>query len=308
MNRVIWKRNDANGPGPHPACQGGEEAEQLRAATATAPDPTLLARAVNEAGQLRGCDSTTSFTTSTSEVGSSASRSGSFSLLAFFTALASRAGSRQSPLRSRESRSGYTAVLLDWVEGAVILALYGWLAYRMLAVYSTKGSWADLILLPSEGLVVVLILVRRGTREISRRPADWLLAVVATTSPLLVVSGLGRPLVPVAVAAVVMLAGMLVQVHAKLALGRSFGCVPANRGLKFGGPYCYVRHPMYAGYMVTHVGFLLLNPTAWNVFVYALCYAFQVPRLLAEERLLGRDSRYKSYSDEVRYRLIPGVF
>jgi protein-S-isoprenylcysteine O-methyltransferase Ste14 len=65
---------------------------------------------------------------------------------------------------------------------------------------------------------------------------------------------------------------------------------------------------MYFGYLLVHVGFLLLNPSLWNVTVYVLAYALQVPRLLVEERLLARDQAYAQYQRQVRFRLIPGVF
>lgn len=198
--------------------------------------------------------------------------------------------------------------VLDGTERGLVLLLYGWLVMRILVAYAAKGSWVDLILLPSEGLVVWFILIRRTTSEVSRRPADWLLAFAATAAVLLAQPGLGRALLPPAVGATLMLMGILVQVHAKLVLGRSFGCVPANRGLKLVGPYRFVRHPMYAGYLLTHVAFLLMNPTVWNLAVYGVCYALQIPRLLAEERLLSRDSRYAEYMAAVRYRLLPGVF
>ena len=65
---------------------------------------------------------------------------------------------------------------------------------------------------------------------------------------------------------------------------------------------------MYAGYVVTHVGFLLLHPTAWNAAVYAVSLSLQVVRILAEERLLSQDPAYRDFSASVRYRLAPGVF
>jgi protein-S-isoprenylcysteine O-methyltransferase Ste14 len=102
--------------------------------------------------------------------------------------------------------------------------------------------------------------------------------------------------------------GMVIQVLAKLALGRSLGCVPAHRGLKLSGPYGCVRHPMYAGYLLSHLAFLLMNPTWWNLTAYALAYVLQVPRLLAEERLLAHDPQYRAYQAAVRYRLVPFVF
>ncbi len=38
------------------------------------------------------------------------------------------------------------------------------------------------------------------------------------------------------------------SVFRKVLLGLSFGVVAANRGVKIGGPYSFIRHPMYAGY------------------------------------------------------------
>jgi len=198
--------------------------------------------------------------------------------------------------------------LLDWLERAIVLVFFGWLVLRILVVYSTKGAPGDLILLPSEGLVVLLVLIRRTANDISRRPGDWILAFAATTAPLLVQPTMQQALIPPVVGVSLMLAGMVVQVHAKLVLGRSMGLVAANRGLKLEGPYRYLRHPMYAGYLLTHCGFLMMNPSGWNLAVYAMCYALQIPRLLAEERLLCCDPQYVAHIASVRYRLVPGLF
>jgi protein-S-isoprenylcysteine O-methyltransferase Ste14 len=197
---------------------------------------------------------------------------------------------------------------LDWAERLFVLGLYGWLVARLVGKFLADGGIVNLLLLPSEGMVVIFLLVRRPAATISRRPAEWLLALAATVSPMLVSTGIGQPLIPVTVAAFLLIMGMLVQVWAKLTLGRSLGLVPAHRGLKVSGPYRFVRHPMYAGYLLSHLAFLLVNPTWWNLAVYGLCYGVQVPRLLAEERLLRRDPSYRSYESAVRSRLIPGVF
>lgn len=207
------------------------------------------------------------------------------------------------------ARSGpSTALALDLAERAAIFTLYAWLVTRLIASMAGGGSVVNGLLLVSEGMVIVFLLARAPTDDVSRNPAAWLLAFAATCGPLLINPGRGEPLVPASWAASVWLAGILIQVAAKFALGRSFGCVAAHRGLKRGGPYRYLRHPMYTGYLLSHVAFWLMNPTLANLAIYALCDLVQVPRILFEERLLGRDPAYRTYCGEVRWRMVPGVF
>ena len=196
---------------------------------------------------------------------------------------------------------------LDLIERVVVLALYGPLCYS-LGTAALAGSWADLILLLSEGTVVFFILIRRSTRDMSVKLGDWLFAVAGTAMPLLVRAGGDGPLVSTLFCTPLMLLGFFLQVSAKLTLRRSFGIIAANRGVKIGGPYAFIRHPMYAGYFLTQIGFLLLNPTWWNLSVYLIAFSSQVVRILSEERLLTEDPGYRAFRESVPYRLIPGVF
>ncbi len=198
--------------------------------------------------------------------------------------------------------------VFDQAECLLILPLYFGLTYRLIAGYAATGNVGDLLLLPSEGLPVLLLLLRRRASEVSPQPVDWLLAFAGTVAPLLVVPTSGEPLLPVNVGLTCMLMGLFLQVAAKLALGRSFGVVAANRGLKLVGPYRYVRHPMYTGYILTHLGFLMLNATPWNLAMYAICDGLFLARMVVEERLLSRDPAYSAYCASVPYRVIPGLF
>jgi protein-S-isoprenylcysteine O-methyltransferase Ste14 len=197
---------------------------------------------------------------------------------------------------------------LDWIERLLILVLYVWLLFRLLADYQATGNVISLLLAPSEGLVVLFMILRRPASRISGRVSDWSIAIAATCMPMFVRPAPGTSLVPLLVAVALLLFGTLIQVHAKLALGRSMGCVPAHRKVQTVGPYRFVRHPMYLGYLLGHLGFLAANATWWNAAVYILCYGLQVPRLFAEERVLGTDPSYREYKAAVRFRLIPGVF
>ena len=71
-----------------------------------------------------------------------------------------------------------------------------------------------------------------------------------------------RALVPDVATAMVSALGLALVIVGKMALGRSFGLVPANRGVVVRGPYTLVRHPIYTGYLITHVAFLIGAPDA----------------------------------------------
>jgi protein-S-isoprenylcysteine O-methyltransferase Ste14 len=197
---------------------------------------------------------------------------------------------------------------LDLVEKFLVAAFMVVLTARLLPVVLATGALPPLFLVVSEGVVVLFILLRRPTRDISRRGGDWLLGLAGTLLPLLAIAPQGSPLLPMRVCESVMIAGFVLQLSAKLTLRRSFGVVAANRGIKASGPYRLIRHPMYAGYALTHIGFLLSGPLLWNLALYGSVLAIAVRRIVAEERVLREDPAYRALAAGVRYRLLPFVF
>jgi len=197
-----------------------------------------------------------------------------------------------------------TPRLLDRFEQVTIVILWAFLAYR---VFSATNHFAWLVMV-TETTVMVFVLIRRPTENISLRLGDWLLAITATYAPLLIVPD-GTPVALLAPLAVTLWAfGTVVQFAGKMFLRRSFGIAPANRGIKTDGMYRFVRHPIYAGYLFAHIGTLLLMPTLYNLAIYAIGWWAQILRLLAEERLLSADPAYRDFMTKTRWRLIPGVF
>ena len=197
---------------------------------------------------------------------------------------------------------------LDAAERLVVLALYLFLFVRVLHSFLTNSAPILLVLILSEGLIVFFLILRRRTTNISLKPRDWLIAFGGTAAPLLVDPAGGVVLVPGLVSLVLMLAGFFLQIAAKATLGRRFGLVAANRGVTKGGPYGLLRHPMYAGYSLMHIGFFLGHAGVWNAAVYLAAILLQIVRLMAEEALLSEDAEYRAFCERVRYRLIPGVF
>jgi protein-S-isoprenylcysteine O-methyltransferase Ste14 len=158
----------------------------------------------------------------------------------------------------------------------------------------------------SECLPVVLILIRRPG-AISTSPSAFLTALVGTATPLMLRPHVA-PLLPMALLALLMLLGLFVNVSAKIALWRSFGLAAANRGVRAGGPYRLVRHPMYLGYFITEVGFLLGNPSPSNIAICAVTWSAQLLRIGEEERFLLTDQSYRDLVQRVRFRLLPGLY
>ncbi|MCW3797010.1 isoprenylcysteine carboxylmethyltransferase family protein [Sphingomonas sp. BN140010] len=160
-------------------------------------------------------------------------------------------------------------------------------------------------LILAEMLTVVLLLIRRPG-PIAGTPWAFFVALVGTFAPLFVTAPDGPPVIPAGAA--LMWVGLAISVAAKLSLARSFGMIAANRGVKSRGIYAFIRHPMYLGYAVTHLGFLLVFPNLFNLAVYLTTWTFQLLRIREEERWLCQDEAYREYADRVRYRLIYGVY
>ena len=188
---------------------------------------------------------------------------------------------------------------------ALALCVFVWRAYQS---YLVSRRVSVLLLLLSETITVLLVVLARPPEQTERRPSAVLLTLVGTFYFLFVVLKPGVPLVPRTVGVAIQMIGVTLQIASKLWLGRRFGLLPANRGIVTSGPYRLVRHPIYAGYFLNHLGFVVGSFSIRNAVLYALLYAVQIGRILEEERLLRRDARYAEYAGRVRYRLIPFVF
>lgn len=193
---------------------------------------------------------------------------------------------------------------LDRIEQVTIVALWSLLVWRVL---QSPNHMAPLVLI-AETSVALFVLFRRPTERISMRLGDWLLAATATYAPLLIVPSAELwPVLEVPAVALILF-GNVVQISGKLFLRRSFGIAPANRGIKRDGLYRFVRHPIYAGYLFTHIGILLIMPSLVNLVIYAIGWWAQILRIQAEEALLTQDPDYRDYQAQTRWRLIPGLY
>ncbi len=159
-----------------------------------------------------------------------------------------------------------------------------------------------------ELVVAALFVVRRSPWIVSRSRLAWAAAAIGTFGMLAARPAYGPIGGLEGIYAGLQVVGAVFASFALLSLGRSFGLVAANRGIRTSGAYRYVRHPVYSGYILVDIGYLLENPSLRNALLFVVVVAFQVVRMVEEERTLVEDPAYQAYCRRVRNRVVPYLF
>jgi protein-S-isoprenylcysteine O-methyltransferase Ste14/uncharacterized membrane protein (UPF0127 family) len=197
--------------------------------------------------------------------------------------------------------------LLNIFLGLLFASLASMNLHYLLSSATVSGAFLfrGALLFLVNALFAVLFLIRRRATRVSDRPTDWAI----TLSTVLIVWGLrpGPPSPwPLSLPGHLLQGlGLILIPLSLISLGRSFGLIPADRGLVIRGPYRWMRHPMYTGEMLFYLGFGLVNPSARNLVLVAGLFLGLSLRALAEERLLGSDPRYRAYRERVSSRFFP---
>ena len=75
------------------------------------------------------------------------------------------------------------------------------------------------------------------------------------------------------------------------------------------GPYRYVRHPGYLGWILMSAALPLILGSLWAIVPVGLAVAGMVERTALEDRMLRADLEgYEEYAGRVRYRLLLGIW
>jgi len=205
----------------------------------------------------------------------------------------------------------YPAVLrfgADLAARALIVVLFSIMAFRFGSDFINTGRLTGLFLLASEALVVVLTVFRRSAVAVDRSFKARVLTIVSILGPPLLAPAAVAPLAAEGITVALSCAGLAVVIAGKIALGRSFALLPANRGVVSTGLYQIVRHPIYMGYLITHVAFLVASPSLWNIVALVAADAALLVRAVCEEQTLAQDPAYRDYQTRVRWRVAPGNF
>lgn len=209
----------------------------------------------------------------------------------------------------------FMAVALFWSAGAIDW----WPAWAMLALTT---AW-----ILATGLVIVryhpdLLAERLGPRKGAKR---WDTAIMSIHGILqlavYVVAGLnqrygwsaGLPMTAQVAALIGCSLGysIVVWAAASNAFFSQIVRVQIERGhvVARGGPYRYVRHPAYAGGVLTEVCAPILLGSWWAVAIGLADAMVMIMRTVLEDRTLKAElPGYADYAGQVRYRLVPGLW
>jgi protein-S-isoprenylcysteine O-methyltransferase Ste14 len=195
--------------------------------------------------------------------------------------------------------------LVNISVGVLLSTLWVIFAYRHISSFFLTRNLVFLVFCFSETVQAFFFLFRTTPKTVSLEPFDWFVAIAGTFTILLfhpggvVLWGGGEGL---------LICGVLMQVVELLSLNRSFAIVPARRKVKTEGLYSVVRHPMYASYIISFIGYILFNASVFNFLCLVIAVTFFIVRIAREEKHLMLDPAYSIYMKQVRWRLFPFVY
>ena len=199
----------------------------------------------------------------------------------------------------------YKQLLLEIIMKLMATCALGYFSVAIIQSYQNTKNIVLLLLLLSESITILLVIAAKFTNTRDFSPLVIIATIAGTFYFFAISLDGGIPLISSNISAFILCVGICWQLYAKIYLGRSFGLLPARRSIVDTGPYKLVRHPIYFGYFIGHMAFLLNNFSWWNVEVLTLLYLFQFLRMHYEEQVLSKNEQYREYKKRVKYRFIP---
>lgn len=195
-----------------------------------------------------------------------------------------------------------------WGCNIILALLWGKFALNAYYRWAQTGSLILLGLVLYNTLLVTLTIARRPSVSTSTQIKDWVAALLTVAISMVFRPGEWHHSFAQVAGSILQAIGLMIMMVALTNLGRSFGIVAANRGIKRSGLYGWVRHPLYAGELIFFTGFLLTTFSPYNLIVWFGVLFGLIVRSWVEEDHLRQDPEYQAYMKAVPYRFFPKPF
>jgi protein-S-isoprenylcysteine O-methyltransferase Ste14 len=194
----------------------------------------------------------------------------------------------------------------EYLAKVFLILSYGAFLYRNLEFLSQQMKPSVVLLAVFNFVVILVVLTRRPAKRVGK---DWFTILVTLGGTYCPIFFMGSSAVhEIILLQIIGSMGLLVSLSGLWVLRKSFGLLPADRGIVQHGIYRLIRHPLYAGYFMSISCFLVQNLTRWNIICYCLWILCEWLRLLREERLLSQNPEYVEYKRKTKWRIFPFVW
>ena len=196
--------------------------------------------------------------------------------------------------------------MLKSVIGNIAVATFFLLfVYANVKGFNATGDISYILAAINQGAYVALYLIRQRAVATSTSTFDWGVAFSATF-----VGTLLRPAYPTSVflGSTLVVFGLIANTISVLYLNKSLSLVPAERSVKTGGPYRFIRHPMYSSDIISFFGYVLVNFSVANLIIVLCNTVLMLVRINREEAFLSRNQSYREYLAQTQWKLLPFVY
>jgi protein-S-isoprenylcysteine O-methyltransferase Ste14 len=194
-----------------------------------------------------------------------------------------------------------------WGGNIILAALCSFFVVMNVHSLQINFKLSVLLMLLFNIYIVILAFVRRSPKEVTQSYFDYTIAFCGTCAPLLFL-GIAEASDHILLL-ILQVGGILFSFAGLLSLNRSFGIVPANRGIVTTGMYRFVRHPLYTGYVISFFSFMLQNFSTRNLAAFIIFMTFELLRLILEENFLSQNNKeYAEYMKKVKWRVLPYIW
>jgi protein-S-isoprenylcysteine O-methyltransferase Ste14 len=176
---------------------------------------------------------------------------------------------------------------------------------------AVRPDYAPIVTEAVTGLFLALQLVLVCVRRLPVKKAGgiapklWAFAAANLGYALLLLPRAGLGASMAGLATVIVVCGMTGSIVTLAYLGKAFSILPQARKLVTGGPYAYVRHPLYLCEQLATLGVAMQYRQPWGLMMVAASFAIQFPRMrYEEETLTAAFPEYRAYA-RVTPRIIP---
>lgn len=198
------------------------------------------------------------------------------------------------------------SISTELLAKVILIPTYSYFFYNNFVFLSADFRFSVLLLATFNLMLTIIILTRRAACKVSLNPSDIIITMFGTYA-ILFTQGVGSQQEILALQVIGGI-GIIISFTGLITLNKSFGLLPADRGIVSNGIYQLVRHPIYAGYFISNICFLCQNYSPRNLMCFSLFAIFESWRILREENLLMQNTEYAEYAMRTRWRIIPWVW